>query len=165
MRAEAPKGLRVQFTKRIDGKVVLCCTRDDNSTTWQRHDKHGAFYAFHDLSHFAVETVLGLRQGFYGLLADGWDITDTTGKGARGKIPDASILVEHIVGLFQQERSGGSAPLAAAEFNALLEQMIGRPLSPLFTDAQLTATRKRIVDLHRQWLATPPGCSLDLVFV
>jgi len=72
--------LRVRFSKRSDGVVTLQCVRKDGSVTWQRHDKHGVFFSFHDLSHFAVETVLGFRQGFYGLLADGWDITDTTGK-------------------------------------------------------------------------------------
>src|SRR5262249_21577759 len=100
--------LRVQFKKRADGTVVLQCTRRDGTVTWQRHDKHAIFYSFHDLRHFAVETTLAFRNGFYGLLADGWDIEDTGGKGARGKLSSESILVEQIVGLLDREQSGGA---------------------------------------------------------
>src|SRR5689334_20919582 len=99
--------LRILLTKRADGAVVLQCTRRDGSATWERHDKYGPFFSFHDLTHFAVETFFGFRQGFYGLIADGWDIVDTTGKGKRGRLPSESILVEHIVGLLDRERVGG----------------------------------------------------------
>src|SRR5215471_12174607 len=91
--------LNIQFTKRTDGAVILRCVRRDGSATWQRHEKHATFFSYHDLSHFAVETTLKLDSGFYGLIADGWDIPDTNGKGARGKLSANSILVEHIVGL------------------------------------------------------------------
>jgi hypothetical protein len=37
------------------------------------------FLCLHDLTHFAVESVHGLRHGFFGLVADGWDIADTEG--------------------------------------------------------------------------------------
>src|SRR5262245_55810834 len=79
MRDTTPE-LRIRFTKRPDGAVVLQCVRRDGSATWERHDKQAVFFSFHDLSHFAVETVLGFGRGFYGLIADGWDIADTTGR-------------------------------------------------------------------------------------
>ena len=156
--------LQIQFTKRTDGSVILRCTREDGTVTWQKHEKQGAFYSFHDLTHYAVETVLGLDQGFYGLVADGWDIEDTGGKGKRGRPSAATILVEHVVGLFDRERSGGVAPLDAAEFSALVEEMTGLKLKHAFTERQLTAARERIAELHQQWLSIPPGSSLDLTF-
>jgi hypothetical protein len=157
--------LSVHFTKRSDGTVILRCTRRDGSATWQRHDKHGAFFSYHDLSHFAVETTLGYRSGFYGLLADGWDIADTGGKGARGKLSADSILVEHVVGLFDRERSGGARPLGAADFNRCIDEMVGAdPNRRALTDAQLTDVRKRIEELHSQWAGIPPGGTLELAF-
>jgi hypothetical protein len=157
--------LRVQFTKRADGNVVLRCLRSDGSSTWQRHEKHAQFFSFHDLSHFAVETTLGYRSGFYGLIADGWDIADTAGKGARGKLPGASVVVEHVVGLLERERAGGAVVLAAEDFNRLVDEKAGpdperRPLS----DAQLRDVRNRIAELHRQWAALPQGSTLELAF-
>src|SRR5687767_13342816 len=124
MEEKAPE-LHVQFTKRADGSVVLRCLRSDGSATWQRHEKHAHFFSFHDLSHFAVETTFGFSSGFYGLIAGGWDIPDTTGKGARGKLPTEAILVEHVVGLLDRERVGGAAPLSAEEFNAHIKEMGG----------------------------------------
>src|SRR5207237_7810377 len=60
--------LTIQFTKRTDGAAVLKCIRDDGSVTWQRvDDKQAAFFPLHDLTHYAVETELGFRQGFFGL--------------------------------------------------------------------------------------------------
>jgi hypothetical protein len=158
--------LSVQFSKRADGIVTLRCVRKDGSVTWQRHDKQGVFYSFHDLSHLAVETTLGFRQGFFGLIADGWDIMDTSGKGARGGLPQEAILVEHVVGLLERERSGGAPPLSAAEFNAQIEEMFsGDEGSPrVFTDAELNAARNRMAEIHREWAAVDSGKTFDLTF-
>lgn len=164
---EQPPDLRIRFTKRSDGAVVLQCVRRDGSATWERHDGQASFFSFHDLSHFAVETVLPFRRGFYGLIADGWDIADTTGKGTRGKLPSEGILVEHIVGLLDRERVGGAPPLSAAEFNAHIAQFVandGLDAPPAFTEIELAAVRQRIETLHRQWAAVSPGSSFELTF-
>jgi hypothetical protein len=161
-------GLRVQLTKRADGGAVLRCVRADGSATWQRQDGPRArFFPFHDLTHFAVETTLGFRHAFYGLIADGWEIADTGGKGKRGRLPAESVLAEHVVGLLDRERVGAAAPLSAAEFNAQLEQLAAsgrvegaRP----FTDAELTAVRRLADTLHGRWAALPAGSTLELVF-
>lgn len=80
--------MRVQITKKGNGSGVLRCVRAEGSVTWQKQtDRHAAFFALHDLTHFAVETTLGYRRGFFGLIAEGWEIEDTTGKGARGPLP------------------------------------------------------------------------------
>jgi hypothetical protein len=158
--------LRIRFTKRTDGAVVLQCVRRDGSATWERHDKQAVFFSFHDLSHFAVETVLGFRRGFYGLIAEGWDIADTTGKGKRGKVPSEGILVEHVVGLLDRERVGG-APLSAADFNAQMAQFVannGLDARRSFTEIELAAVRQRIETLRRQWAVVSPGSSFELTF-
>jgi hypothetical protein len=160
--------LLVRFTKRADGSVVLRCERVDGSATWQRQDgRHAGFFPFHDLTHFAVETTLGFQQGFYGLLAGGWEIADTGGKGSRGRLPDEAVLVEHVVGLFDHERVGGAPPLAAAEFNSQLQKFVadGRlPRAPTFSEAQLAAVRARIEALHNDWAALAMGETLTLAF-
>ena len=61
------KMLLIQITKRTDRAGVLRCVRADGSATWQKQDRHAAFFVRHDLTHFAVESVLGARQGFYGV--------------------------------------------------------------------------------------------------
>jgi len=98
----------IQITKRADGGGVLRCVRGDGSVTWQKQGRHAPFFALHDLTHFAVESILGYRRGFFGLIAEGWDLEDTTGKGAHGPLPAEAVEVEGIVGLFDAERGSGS---------------------------------------------------------
>jgi hypothetical protein len=159
--------MRVQFSKRNDGSVVIQFFRSDGSTTWRRHDKHAIFFSYHDLTHFAVETTLGFEHGFYGLIAGGWDIADTEGKGPRGKPPHESVLVEHIVGLLAGEGAGGKPPLSAAEFNEQLRQMAannGIPVVREFTRQELNNSRNCSRELHDRWAAVPLGATLDLIF-
>ena len=159
--------LRVQIVKRADGGAVLTCIRADGTRTWQRqYGTLGAFFPYHDMTHYAVETVLGVRHAFYGLLADGWDIDDTGGKGARGRLPHEAILVEHIVGLFDSERASG-ATMSAAEINALLEGFLAEKRIDMIrrvTDAELDAVRARLRELFRDWRAIVAGEMLELSF-
>src|ERR1700730_10547095 len=100
--------LQIELTKSPDRSVLLRCVRTDGSVTWQKQDdERGLFFALHDLTHFGVETVLRLNQGFYGLIASGWDIFHTTGKGSKGALPDQALAVEHLVGMLDVERASG----------------------------------------------------------
>jgi hypothetical protein len=147
---------------------VLRCLRADGSVTWQRQDaRHAAFFALHDLRHFAVETVLGFRRGFYGLVADGWDIADTTGKGARGPLPPEALVVEHLVGLLDRERVGGAAPMSAADVEAQLAALAGQGRIGAWrapSDAELAAVRACAESLHDAWAALPPDEAVELAF-
>jgi len=149
----------VEITKRADGAGVLRCTRADGSVTWQKQtDRHAAFFSLHDLTHFAVETTLDCRRGFFGLIAEGWDIEDTTGKGARGPLPPEAGLAECVVGLFDSERASG-AIWTLEEFHEF-----GGPGASGLTQEQIGAIRKRRSELFQKWSAVPAGETLRLQF-
>lgn len=77
--------LIIRIRKNADGSAILSCLRADGSVTWQRQTgTHGRFFPIHDLTHYAVETVLGHRRGFYGLVAEGWNVTDFGAPWPRG---------------------------------------------------------------------------------
>jgi hypothetical protein len=148
--------LRIQIDKRADGAGVLRCTRDDGSVTWQKQsERHAAHFTFHDLTHFAVETELGYTQGFFGLIAKGWNVEDTTGKGARGALPREAAEVEQIVGLFDTERGSG-AIWTAEEFNLFAPRTL--------TEEEIQRIRASRADLFRQWSEVPVGGALHLAF-
>jgi hypothetical protein len=159
--------LKIQFTKRTDGSALLRCVRDDGSETWQKQQgDHAIFFPLHDLTHYAVETELGFGRGFYGLIAAGWDIEETTGKTARGPLPDEAIEVEYIVSALAAERASGAVS-PAEEFNQLAKTFAGskglsqpRPL----TDADLTRVRSRMDELFLRWRTLAPGDTLELTF-
>lgn len=152
------RDLVIRIKKKADGSAALSCTRADGSVTWQRQEgAQGRFFPLHDLTHYAVESVLGMDQGFFGLIAQGWDMEDTGGKGPRGPLPPEAIAVEHIVGGLDAERAS-STQLSAAEFNAVTAT--ARPVS----DAELARVRERRRELFAQWTALPPGETLVLAF-
>jgi len=160
--------LIVRIKKKTNGEAALSCLRADGSTTWQRQEGQlGRFFPLHDLTHFAVETTLGLDDAFYGLLASGWDISDFGGSGARRRIPDEALLSEVIVGRFDLERMMGE-PGSADDLNALIvEQVADDRLPPTtfrITEPQMMAIRQRRAELFALWNALPPGDALVLPF-
>jgi hypothetical protein len=110
----------------------------------------GVSNRFADLTHFEL-------RDFFGLIAQGWDMEDTGGKGSRGPLPPDAITVEHIVGGLDAERTGRTE-LSADEFNGLTG--ISRPL----TAAELARVRERRRELFAQWTALPAGGTLVLAF-
>lgn len=123
--------------------------------TWQKQARHGAHFALHDLTHYAVEKSLGYRQGFFGLLAAGWEMDDTGGKGARGPVPPEALEVERIVGIFDSERGCGTL-WSTEEFN----QFTPRPLA----EAEILKVRSCRSELFGRWAAVIPGAALELEF-
>src|SRR5688572_10933786 len=80
--------LLIRLKKDADGGAVLSATRSDGSVTWQRQTpQQAAFFVRHDLTHYAVETVLAHRRGFYGLIADGWTFDDFSAPRPRDRFP------------------------------------------------------------------------------
>ncbi len=147
--------LQIEIVKQPDGAGVLRCVRQDGSVTWQKQTKHAAHFALHDLTHYAVETALGYRRGFFGLIAEGWDVDDTTGKGARGALPAEAVEVERIVGLFDAERGSGVL-WSAEEFNGFAPRAI--------TGAEIQSVRTLRAALFHQWFAIAPGQKMELKF-
>ena len=153
--------MRVEIVKRADGGGVLRCTRSDGSVTWQKQGRHAAHFALHDLTHFAVESTLGFRQAFFGLIAAGWDIEDTTGKGHRGALPPEALKAERIVGLLDSERASGER-MTAEELRDFYGTK-GEPV-PLISSDDLHRVRARRSELFAQWRAVPAGGTIELQF-
>jgi hypothetical protein len=162
--------LTIRLAKHADGSVVLSCRRADGTSTWQRNQGNKArFFPVHDLTHYAVETTLGQRRAFYGLVADGWDLQDFGTPWPRGPLPPDADLTEVIVGVLDRERANGEEG-TAADLNAQLEQYLatrsaGRAggQAPV-TDEQLARIRASLRELIARWIAVPPGGALELPF-
>ena len=147
--------LRIEIAKRWDGVGVLSCTREDSSITWQKQARHAAHFALHDLTHYAVETALGYRHAFFGLIADGWEIEETTGQTERGELPAEALEAEKIVGLFDAERASGTL-WNVEEFNRFAPRRL--------TDSEIHSIRSLRAELFSKWAATAPGQKLELIF-
>jgi len=151
----------VRLKKGANGDSVLSCVRSDGSTTWQRNDGvRGRFFPLHDLTHFAVETVLRHRRGFFGLVADGWNLEDFGSPWPRGPLPEDMDPSEAIVGLLDAERSQG-VRLGVATFR---ESYPNESALRSLSDDDLDQVRARRNELISLWEALPAGDTLELRF-
>ena len=159
--------LVIRIKKGADGRTSLSCTRADGSTTWQKQQgAQASFFPRHDITHYAVEMVFGHRRGFYGLVADGWDLTDFGTPWPRGKLPKEANLSEIIVGFFDRERASGQMGTAQEineELAAFCEEN-GLPVPEKFTESDLSRVRQKRGELFAQWEAVEPGGVLELRF-
>jgi hypothetical protein len=165
MTAAPPIVIRIK--KGADGRTSLSCTRADGTTTWQRQQgAQASFFPRHDLTHYAVETVLGQRGGFYGLVAAGWDLSDFGTPWPRGQLPKNANLSEIIVGFFDRERAsdqmGTVDELNEEVANFCAEHGLTAPEK--FTDQDLSRVRQKRGELFAQWEAVKPGGALELAF-
>jgi hypothetical protein len=160
-------GLLIRIKKKADGLAALSCVRADGSVTWQRQEgERGRFFPIHDLTHYAVETILGHRKGFYGLVVEGWDFGDFGAPWPKGRLPADLDPSELIVGFLDTERAGG-VEWSANEFNqnaANYYAQHGLPGSCRVTDEQLGRIRGLLRELTARWRALPAGETLELPF-
>jgi hypothetical protein len=158
--------MQVRLKKTKDGRPSVTFVRPDGSSTTGRLGA-GDFGPVHDLTHYAVETTLGLTQGFYGLLAAGWDIPDFEVKSTGQHLPDDALVAECLVGqlsntVFQPQ------DISVTDFNWLVHQAVTalRPQAqvPALTDTTLHRLRENLATLLAHWRALPPGETLALAW-
>ena len=163
----AKKPLLVRIKKGTDGRTALSCVRPDGTVTWQRQEGgQAAFFPRHDLTHLAVESVLGHRHGFYGLVADGWNLSDFGTPWPRGPIPLEANLSEITVGFFDRERGSGIIG-QAGELNQHLTQYCAEnalPNPPHYSEDDLLRVRQKRGELFSKWDAVKPGDTLEVEF-
>ncbi len=178
--------LQILFAKAKDptAQDVLTCMRSDGSRTWSKLD---AVFPIHDMTHYAVETELNAKDGFFGLIAQGWDITDFGIPEKRAKMPLEALWVEHVVGIVWTEYvtgDSGSYPEFCEAINATvhaLRESLNRNLKRqgpradysaseqavlgrVVSEASRVSIMKRIGELANQWAQTPPSERLVLAF-
>ncbi len=154
------RALHIELKKISAERSSLACRRPDGTATWSRLD---SFYPLHDLAHFAVESELGLRRGFFGLIADGWQLDNFAERGFAARLPAESFLAENLVGTIERLGDDLSPPeFATALTNSLAAQNLP-PFRVLSADelARIRATRAALI---ARWRALPVGETLRLDF-
>ena len=165
--------LTIRFKRHPDGSASLTCLRADGTSTWQRQNGSlGLVFPPHDLTHYAVETTLGYSNGFYGLIAQGWDIADFAKPWPKGQIPVEAQEVELIVGFFDTERRS-LTQMTEAEFNDHAERYLAarkstKPgalaIAPRLSQEEIEGVRRSRTDLLSRWGKLGSGESFELAF-
>lgn len=151
--------LHIELKKISVDRAALSCQRADGTVTWSRVS---AFFPTHDLTHYAVESTLGFRHGFFGLIAEGWHLADFTQPGVAARLPREALVAENIVG--HVERLGTEMPLE--EFQSALDDTLAAHKLPPFELSlegyeRLAETRRALL---ADWAALPVGETLTVDF-
>lgn len=161
--AASARKLTIRLKKTPDAPPVLTGVRADGSATWQR--SHVAF-PVHDLVHYCVESTLGFRDAFFGLIAAGWNLEDFGNPWPRGPLPDQALFAEQVVGevwrafLLRE-------PLAARDLNqrvAAMRAQMGLDMPRMVTEGELEEIQARLGELAMRWRSLTPGGTLELPF-
>ena len=153
----------IRITKNTDKPHILKYIRDNGTNTWIYADD---FFIQHDISHFALETILTYKTAFNGMINSGMNITDFESKEKRAlnNITDESWYAENMANLFLIEISQG----VFENFNEVQQQSFQSfnrtyPLVSL-SDANIQAIRNYLGLLLLQWNELASGDTLELTF-
>lgn len=109
--------MKIVFKKEPNKPPVMRCIRADGSETWMCSKNQGAYFAVHDMLHYAVETVMGYATAFYGMVAGGRDLDDF---GADIPHTGEAFMAEELVGVIQGLRQDGEITFEVFEEAAVL---------------------------------------------
>ena len=155
--------MRIRLKKGRDGPDSLACVREDGTSTWKRIQRG---LAIHDLAHHAVESELGVADGFFGLVAGGWSFEAFAAAEERSHIPRGAIWVELLVNQFLTEAASGEL-YDDETFHANVVQSaakIGVPTPRKLDAEEIARIRGSIVSLATRWRALEPADTLELDF-
>ena len=155
--------MEISFTKNSNKDHVLSCKRKDGSVTW-RHII--PFFISHDICHYSVETIVPLKNAFYGMVAGGTDISDfeLPGEERNFELSEEAILAEHLVNLLTIELSQGKMENFMEMFAGIYEERVGTNLYTLITETKLEKIRSAINSLMQQWNSLEETKTMTLLF-
>ncbi len=146
--------MELRITRREEKLHTIVFKRSDNTETWQVSDD---FFVRHDLSHFAVEKILGYKTAFLGMINQGMGANDFEDREKRKKlqITAEGWYAENMANLFLIEIAQGEWE----DFNAVSQAAFGKmelPLTPpLLTSQEIINIRTYLRQLLNQWDLLP----------
>jgi hypothetical protein len=152
--------MQIHISKKTN-RNSLTCIRADGSYT--RSDT-GPSLPHHDLAHYVVESALDLKNGFYGMVSQGYSIQELSDKEVIKKLGPESWLAE-IVTRTLQSFTGGAC--TAQQFSQLITTELNKAEHELECGLSPQAAEKMKSDflkLLQAWQDIPDGESLELSF-
>lgn len=156
------------FKGQADDRIEI--RRADGSVAETRFPKKGPVP--HDAVHWIVEETLGLRAGFWGMIAAGkhpedvQQIAKAAGHASAGRagVPDASIVellqAERLVECFEAALWSGGADAAQIRHMGEAGCATSHVAFPDVTDATLEEVMLQVIALHEDWSPAPVGHSM-----
>ena len=159
--------LTFELKKRADAKAQLVLTREDGSHTIGTIGPAEGFGPVHDLTHYAIESTLGLDEGFLGMCASGWEIADFEVKGTASRLPREAVFAEIAAGELSRQliiRQVSSLD----DFLWAIDLSLGKQADgfqrPAVSEEQFATILERIREEWKRWRELPPNGTLRLTY-
>ena len=159
--------LTFRLRKSADAAAQLILVRDDGTHSLGAVGAADGYGPVHDLTHYAIEQTLELSEGFLGLIASGWEISDFEVKGTAKRLPAEALFAEVAAGelsrqLLTRQVSSREDFLWAVDLT--MEQQRPEFTRPEITPAQFDAIHERIASEWRRWRELPHNDAMELTF-
>ncbi len=155
--------MQIQLTKNTGKSHVIRYIRDNGTQTWMYSDD---FFVRHDLSHYALEKIMGYKTAFNGMINTGMDIRDFENKEKRAamRVTDEAWYAENMANFFLVEIAQGLFD----DFNMVQQAALisFNRHSPIITipEEKISGIRSYLRELLENWKALPSGERLELSF-
>jgi len=142
--------VKIQIKKRSNSKHVISYLRDGLETYWIEADN---FLVLHDLCHFAIETTLGYKTAFWGLIASGINPNVFENKEKRDalELSNEAWYAEHLANLFLIEYTQGSFENINEIFKQCMLEHSSNVAMKQFSDTEIKAIRISIDQVIEKW--------------
>ena len=155
--------MKIIFKKNKTYQNYIHCIRDDGTATWMKAD---IFFIMHDLMHYAVETTMNYKNGFYGMLETGIDITgfEVPKTERKFKMTAEALHAESLVNLLVIEIKQGKMK----DINSMLAEIYvnnNYPFAPVnLSEEQHDKIMEVFNDLFHKWNVLDENNILELIF-
>lgn len=155
--------MKIQIKKRANSKHIISYVRDGLETYWIEADN---FLVLHDLCHFAIETTLGYKTAFWGLVNSGINPSDFEDKEKRDRLnlSNEAWYTEHLANLFLIEYAQGAFENINEVFKQCMLEHNPSIAIIQFSDAEIEAIRTSLHQLIHTWKQVEEGSYLTLDF-
>lgn len=155
--------MRIVFQKGIDGRDRVTCFRQDGSCC---ESELSAGCAYHDLAHFVVESELGLSEGIWGKIVEGFTFAEFNlpNETRPFQISPQGYQAEFLATLIQSAVPTGT--IAESYVYMLRDASAAQnlPFPELPPESVLQALITKAQMLSRQWEALTAGQNMELTF-
>lgn len=153
--------------KRADAKAQLILIREDGTHTGGSIGPADGYGPVHDLTHYAIERILALDEGFLGLCASGWEIADFEVKGTAARLPPEAFFAEVAAGELSRQILTNQVTSLEDYLWAIdltLKREPGSFARPPVDEQQFAAIHAMIAEQWERWRQLAPNGTLELIF-
>lgn len=142
--------MQIQITRNSGKPHSIVFRRADGSETWQPSDD---FFIRHDLSHYAIEKILGYTTAFLGMIDKGMGVRDFEDREKRQlmNITAEAWYAENMANLFLMELTQGQLK----DFNEVSRETFAQLQlavpPPDLTNKEIDEIRMLLEQLLQQW--------------